>query len=119
MDPKDSGCLLHPPDSAAARAPRPTKATAEESERGGIRRDLGLPEGFGPSIRRVKTGELVSRKYRLLRRLAEGGMGEVWSVRNERTNRDFAIKFLLPALARDPEALHRFVREAKATGQMR
>lgn len=46
-------------------------------------------------------------------------MGEVWSVRNERTNRDFAIKFLLPALARDPEALHRFVREAKATGQMR
>ena len=46
-------------------------------------------------------------------------MGEVWSVRNERTNRDFAIKFLLPALARDPEALHRFVREAKATGQLR
>jgi eukaryotic-like serine/threonine-protein kinase len=67
----------------------------------------------------MKAGELVSRKYRLLRRLAEGGMGEVWSVRNERTNRDFAIKFLLPELARDPEALHRFVREAKATGQMR
>jgi eukaryotic-like serine/threonine-protein kinase len=67
----------------------------------------------------VKIGELVSRKYRLLRLLAEGGMGEVWSARNERTNRDFAIKFLLPALARDPEALHRFVREAKATGQLR
>ena len=46
-------------------------------------------------------------------------MGEVWSVRNERTNRDFAIKFLLPALAKHPEALHRFVREAKATGQLR
>lgn len=67
----------------------------------------------------MKTGELVSRKYRLLRRLAEGGMGEVWSARNERTNRDFAIKFLLPELTRDPEALHRFVREAKATGQIR
>ncbi len=95
------------------------RATAEPMDLGGISRDLGLPEGFGPSIRRVKTGELVSRKYRLLRRIAEGGMGEVWSVRNERTNRDFAIKFLLPELARDPEALHRFVREAKATGQMR
>lgn len=46
-------------------------------------------------------------------------MGEVWSARNERTNRDFAIKFLLPALARHPEALQRFVREAKATGQLR
>jgi eukaryotic-like serine/threonine-protein kinase len=98
---------------------RLTRATAELTDLGGINRDLGLPEWFGPSIRRVKTGELVSRKYRLLRRLAEGGMGEVWSARNERTNRDFAIKFLLPALARDPEALHRFVREAKATGQLR
>lgn len=45
-------------------------------------------------------------------------MGEVWSVRNERTNRELAIKFLLPALTRNPEALHRFVREAKATGQL-
>jgi serine/threonine protein kinase len=66
----------------------------------------------------VKSGDLISRKYRLLRPLAEGGMGEVWSARNERTNRDFAIKFLLPALAKHPEALHRFVREAKATGQL-
>jgi serine/threonine protein kinase len=92
---------------------------AEPRDLGGIDQDLGLPDWFGPNIRRVKTGELVSRKYRLLRRIAEGGMGEVWSARNERTNRDFAIKFLLPALARDPEALHRFVREAKATGQLR
>ncbi len=46
-------------------------------------------------------------------------MGEVWSARNERTNREFAIKLLLPALARNEEALHRFVREAKATGQLR
>lgn len=103
----------------AVRADRPIRAAAELSDLGGISQDLGLPWWFGPSIRRVKTGELVSRKYRLLRRLAEGGMGEVWSVRNERTNRDFAIKFLLPELARDPEALHRFVREAKATGQLR
>lgn len=94
------------------------RAKAELTDFGGISRDLGLLGWFGPSIRRVKTGELVSRKYRLLRRLAEGGMGEVWSARNERTNRDFAIKFLLPALARDPEALHRFVREARATGQL-
>ncbi|MGC4066190.1 MAG: serine/threonine-protein kinase [Polyangiaceae bacterium] len=64
-------------------------------------------------------GELVSRKYRLLRPLAEGGMGEVWAARNERTTRDFAIKFLLPELAKEPEALRRFVREAKATGSLR
>jgi len=46
-------------------------------------------------------------------------MGEVWAARNERTDRDFAIKLLLPALARNQEALERFVREAKATGRLR
>jgi eukaryotic-like serine/threonine-protein kinase len=67
----------------------------------------------------VRTAELVSRKYRLLGLLAEGGMGEVWAARNERTNREVAVKFLLADLARNPEAMHRFVREAKATGQLR
>ncbi len=46
-------------------------------------------------------------------------MGEVWAARNERTNREVAVKFLLADLARNPEAMHRFVREAKATGQLR
>jgi len=84
-----------------------------------MHRDFGPLTRNGPNILQVKQGDLVSRKYRLLRPLAEGGMGEVWSARNERTNRDFAIKFLLPALAKHPEALQRFVREAKATGQLR
>lgn len=67
----------------------------------------------------VKEDQWVSGKYRLLRRLGVGGMAEVWSARNELTNRDFAIKFLLPALARRDDAVERFVREARATGQLR
>lgn len=66
----------------------------------------------------VQPGQVVSRKYRLDRRLAEGGMGEVWVGRNERTQCDCAIKVLLPGLARNPEALRRFVQEARATGQL-
>lgn len=45
-------------------------------------------------------------------------MGEVWSARNVLTNRDFAIKLLLPALSANPEVLQRFVSEARATGQL-
>lgn len=45
-------------------------------------------------------------------------MGEVWSARNVLTNRDFAIKLLLPQLATNPAVLHRFVSEARATGQL-
>ncbi len=46
-------------------------------------------------------------------------MGEVWAARNERTQRDVAIKFLLPALAGNEDAMRRFVLEARATGRLR
>lgn len=46
-------------------------------------------------------------------------MGEIWSATNQRTQRDVAIKFLLPQLARHEEAVTRFVQEARATGSLR
>jgi eukaryotic-like serine/threonine-protein kinase len=64
-------------------------------------------------------GALVSGKYRLLRLLGAGGMGSVWAARNELTDRDFAVKFLLPSLAQSKEALHRFFLEARACGQIK
>jgi serine/threonine protein kinase len=67
----------------------------------------------------VQPGDLVSGKYRLQRLLGAGSMGTVWAARNELTNRDFAVKFLNPALARNQEALARFFHEARACGQIR
>lgn len=67
----------------------------------------------------MQVGDLVSGKYRLLRPLGAGGMGSVWAARNELTNRDFAIKFLKPDLARNREALQRFFNEARACGQIK
>jgi len=67
----------------------------------------------------VQPGDLISQKYRLLRQLGRGGMGSVWAGRNELTDRDFAIKFLLPELAKNREALHRFFLEARACGQIK
>ena len=64
-------------------------------------------------------GDLISGKYRLLRPLGRGGMGSVWAARNELTDRDFAIKFLLPELAKNRDALHRFFLEARACGQIK
>lgn len=45
-------------------------------------------------------------------------MGEVWSAWHCYTDRDFAIKLLLPELAEHEEALGRFFQEAQATGQL-
>lgn len=66
----------------------------------------------------VRIGDQIAGRYRLLRPLGSGGMGEVWAARNELTNRDFAIKFLLPEFTENEEAFERFVREAKTTGTL-
>lgn len=66
----------------------------------------------------MRIGDKIAARYRLLRPLGTGGMGEVWAARNELTNRDFAIKFLLPEFNQNSEAFERFVREAKTTGTL-
>jgi len=67
----------------------------------------------------VQAGDLISGKYRLQRQLGAGSMGSVWAARNELTDRDFAVKFLLPELASKEDALQRFFHEARACGQVR
>lgn len=66
----------------------------------------------------MEVGEKIAGRYRLLGRLASGGMGEVWAASNDLTNREFAIKFLLNEFATNDEAYNRFVREAETTGKL-
>src|SRR5437762_1238481 len=51
--------------------------------------------------------------YRITGLLGEGGMGAVYRAHDTKLNRDVAIKVLLPAVARDPDRLARFKREAQ------
>jgi Tol biopolymer transport system component/tRNA A-37 threonylcarbamoyl transferase component Bud32 len=51
--------------------------------------------------------------YEVLSLVGTGGMGEVYRARDSRLDRDVAIKALPENLARDPERLARFEREAR------
>jgi eukaryotic-like serine/threonine-protein kinase len=56
--------------------------------------------------------------YRILAPIGAGGMGEVYRARDEKLDRDVAIKVLPESVAGDREALARFEREAKAVAAL-
>ncbi|MFH2009639.1 MAG: serine/threonine-protein kinase [bacterium] len=70
--------------------------------------------GMAISVSRIGVGTLIDDKYRIIRRVASGGMGAVYEVLHERIQRRMAMKFILPELAANPEVSQRFEIEARA-----
>ena len=66
----------------------------------------------------LSNGELVAGKLRVIRLLGTGGMGAVYEVEHELTRHRRALKLLQPAVARNTDAVARFLREASAAGRI-
>jgi serine/threonine-protein kinase len=66
----------------------------------------------------MESGKIVVGKYRLNQLLGTGGMAEVWSATNTFTERQIAIKFMNPQVAKTPDSAARFLKEAKVSARV-
>ena len=83
---------------------------AESPPSGGVAGDPARTTGY-------TAGQVVSEKYRLIRRLGEGGMAAVWVAHNEALDINVAIKFIRAEL-QNAGLTSRLLQEARAAARL-
>jgi len=71
------------------------------------------PEVVDPLI-----SQLVADRYRVIRKLGEGGMGSVYLAEHVVIEKKFALKVLAPELARRSDLVARFLQEARSASRI-
>ncbi|MBK7862786.1 MAG: protein kinase [Archangiaceae bacterium] len=75
------------------------------------------PGAAAPEALGQRAGEVLG-SYQLVRRLGEGGMGEVYLGRHVKLGREVAVKVLRAEFAKDPEISRRFFQEARVVNEI-
>ncbi|NVB40680.1 serine/threonine protein kinase [Pseudenhygromyxa sp. WMMC2535] len=78
-----------------------------------------MPAPPQPPPRDPMLGAILLARYRILGRLGKGGMGSVYLAEHVAIHKRVAIKVLSPELAKKPEFVQRFLREARAASIIR
>ena len=92
-----------------------TAASANQTPAG---RTVDAPDVAGPLQDRLSaslaslTGQVLDQRYQITRKLGEGGMSYVYQAQEIGTDKQVAVKILIPRLSRDPASVERLRREA-------
>src|SRR5687767_11749856 len=63
-------------------------------------------------------GQIIADRYRLVRKLGEGGMGEVYEAEHIHIEKRVALKLLRPEVLANQEAVQRFRQEARSASSI-
>ncbi len=110
-------------DSAPLFAPAPTRPSASR-----MPVPLSLLESGSTKLQFPKeedsmggvdfTGRVIDSRYRVIRKIGEGGMGTVYAGEHVEIGKDVAIKILHPAYSTQQDLVERFRREARAASRI-
>ncbi len=106
---KDGSLLVESDPQPADKVPAPEASGRSAREIAPV--ELASPELVLPSLGSL-TGQVLDQRYRIERKLGEGGMSYVYQAQEVDTGRSVAVKILIPRLSRDPASVERLRREA-------
>jgi len=107
---------------------------ASDSKRGSHTEIAGSPGGAAPSTTGAHpaasssaaipeqeasmVGEVLDGRYRIIKKLGEGGMGEVYAAEHVHIEKRVAVKLLRPEIVSNKEAVSRFRQEARSASSI-
>jgi serine/threonine-protein kinase len=82
------------------------------------KKDSWLEGGFAPPASSVSVGDVLDGRWKITKKLGEGGMGSVWAAQHIVNGRKAAIKIMLPSVASDPFMRELFEREGLLSNEI-
>ncbi|QDT37714.1 serine/threonine-protein kinase [Stratiformator vulcanicus] len=113
---KNVGNSIAPADRLSASGLGSLLLVDRLDKQGRVSKLLGIANSAAVTI--DDDSRRLNSRFRLLRKLGQGGLGTVWLASDESLRRLVAIKEINPAAQHDEAAIARFKREAEVTGRL-